>query len=513
MNHELINKINEQLKTEDKIDPSELDKLKEEKTLTLKKPDDGLNDDQRQGMGAILDWLYSYKGSRNENAFFALRGSAGTGKTTLIGTLLKVIDKNKYSSSTICISAPTHKAKKVIGLKTGWANLETLQSLLGLRVDVNIEDFDPNNPHFSVNGKRKIDDYRLIIIDESSMINSKLYQLLSDTCKGVMILFVGDHIQLSPVKEHGISLALTAPIHSYTLTKPARQKVTNPLLPYLNILRDDIENGTSTYKDIFKGLPKNINAEGEGYFATSNDLEFADLLKQVFACEDFKTNKDHVRYIAWTNASVTKTNRWVRKNAFGYTSTLEKGELLLAYKTVLVGEELLLVNSDDYIVEDVKPVNISDYALPLQAIKACIAGVDTGYKSDVLMLDREQINYQNYMSVYDEHLMEAKFKGGQVWTKKFYPFVDHILTMDEMEYKTEEMIKAEKIKKKIDYGYGITAHKSQGSTYNTVFVNMRDISQITSFCKPHEVADMEVLKKRLLYVALSRASKMAYIIM
>ena len=58
--------------------------------------------------------------------------------------------------------------------------------------------------------------------------------------------------------------------------------------------------------------------------------------------------------------------------------------------------------------------------------------------------------------------------------------------------------------KNIDYGYAMTAHKSQSSTYDTVFVDMKDIISHT--------IKREQDRQQLQYVALSRTRKFAYVL-
>lgn len=515
--NDFIKAIKNQLPADDL---NELEKLSnelslvkiDEKTPEIEAPKSMLNDDQSLALDEIINWIKTYKGARNENSVFALRGSAGTGKTTLLGEVLKEIVKlNLFRTSKICISAPTHKAKKVIKEKTNWKNSETLQSLLGLKLDTNIDDYDPNNPNFSQSGTRKIQDYDFIIIDEASMINKSLYKSLCECGKGCMIMFVGDHVQLNPVKEYSISLSLTAPLNSYTLTKPARQQVGNPLLSLLNILREDIENHTNTYKDVLINLPNNINELGEGYIMTRDSKLFGDNLSETILSDEFKQDKDYVRFIAWTNKSISDTNSWIKKKVFNSINTIDKDELLLAYRTIREDDDTILVNSDDYLVINSIEKIITDHNYPLIVDVVDIQCIDDGRTNTITTLKRTEENYKNYSFVYDNFLTEAKVKGGRVWTNKFYPFKDSILVLDEIVY-TSQLNTKEKIKKDLDYGYGITAHKSQGSTFNTVFVNYKDIAQIVTFERDDKRA-AETMMKRLLYVALSRASKKAYIIM
>lgn len=505
--------MNEFVKSLSQEEQDELNILNNKEILPLTPIKNGLSDDQNNGMEAIINWLYTYKGSRNENNFFALRGSAGTGKTTLLGQLLKQVDNTKYRSSRICICAPTHKAKKVISVKTGWRNSETLQALLGLKLDTNLDDFDPNNPTFNQIGDRKMKDYDLLLIDESSMINSELYKTIVECSNqsGCMVLFIGDTLQLNPVKEYHISPALTAPIHSYTLTQIMRQENGNPLIPLLDILRDDIINNTQNYLDILKGMPRNINPAGQGYIATTDSIFFGEQMNGIFLGDGFRDDKNFCRYICWMNDTITLTNQWLRNKVFRHTVTAEVGEILLSYKTVSRGDDVLVVNSDDYVIEEIENTIVSDYEYPLQVLRIRLKGIDTGTESIILLLEANKENYENYTRVYESELLTAKAKGGRAW-KKFYDFKSTVLISNKTSFTNQLTKKVEIITKDIDFGYGITAHKSQGSTYNTVFVNYKDICKIVEYEKNDKMG-AEIMKKRLLYVALSRASDKVYIIM
>lgn len=479
-------------------------------TLNLKDNlTNNLSDNQKEALKAILNWLTLFKGCKNENGFFALTGSAGTGKTTLLGVLLKMLPKN-YQHSRVCICAPTHKAKKVLQQKTKWKNSETLQALLGLKLDTEITDFDVNDPKFSLIGDRKIKDYDLVLIDESSMINTDLKNTIEDACKstGTLILYIGDTLQLNPVKEYSISLTLTNPVHRYDLTQIVRQNKDNPLIILLDTLREDIKNNTEQYKNILKDNLVQINNKGEGYYATSNREEYANKMIEIFQNEMFKIDKDYCRHISWTNNSILKTSKWLRNAAFKYNNMLEVGEILLSYKTFVEKNEIILTNSDDYLVENITETIISNYLYPLKVFRVKLSCIDTGETTNVNILLKNEENYKNYYSVYDKFLQEAKNYRGSYW-RKFYEFKSKVLVLENLQY-TNSFNFTEKISKDIDYGYGITVHKSQGSTYNTVFVNYKDISSIVSFEKNDKLS-AELMKKRLLYVALSRASKIAYI--
>ena len=139
----------------------------------------------------------------NENDYKrALVGAAGTGKTYLVKAL---IQNSNMSYSTIGLAAPTHKACRVLdeSINIKNINVNTLQSDLGLRLNFDVEQFDINNPPFDPKGRIKIGDYKLYIVDESSMINKGLHSFLEKVCKSnnCKIIYIGDDSQLAPVKE------------------------------------------------------------------------------------------------------------------------------------------------------------------------------------------------------------------------------------------------------------------------------------------------------------------------
>ena len=132
-----------------------------------------------------------------------MSGAAGTGKTTVVQEIIRMF-KDKYK---IIVSAPTHKAKEVIGEITN-LRAETIHSLLGLRPNIDLETFDPNNPTYQQLVEERISSADIHIIDECSMINKELFKMLIK--KAILykkrIIFIGD----IPLKT-SLSKTLTTP--------------------------------------------------------------------------------------------------------------------------------------------------------------------------------------------------------------------------------------------------------------------------------------------------------------
>ena len=167
----------------DKIDDNQL-LLPSGKIITL-------NIDQIEGIQKIKIWLKD----RDKN-FFTLSGPAGTGKSTVIK---KILDNYRWG---VVVSGPTHKSKKKI-METTDIEGFTLHSLLGLRADVSMESYNPNNPIFNPIALPRITDYSLLILDEVSMVNKALYELIKEKVIGssTKVLFMGDACQLPPVNQ------------------------------------------------------------------------------------------------------------------------------------------------------------------------------------------------------------------------------------------------------------------------------------------------------------------------
>lgn len=152
--------------------------------------------DQEVAVNGLIDFIAAPWSDKNY--INALCGAGGVGKTFVTKY---VIETCKFSNSVIFCAAPTHKACRVLSKAIGGKKVNTIQSLFGFRLDVDIDNFDPNNPAFNPIGKNKMikDGYalaRLLIIDEASMLNNKLVNYIAKFCrdKEIKVIFIGKTI-------------------------------------------------------------------------------------------------------------------------------------------------------------------------------------------------------------------------------------------------------------------------------------------------------------------------------
>ena len=146
-----------------------------------------------------------------ENMLLIVTGGPGTGKTTIIKAIVKILNDNEKK---YILAAPTGRAAKRIQESTG-EEASTIHRMIGLRPDESLSEYNEENPIES--------DY--IIVDEVSMIDIFLMKsLLSAVSKETALIFVGDSDQLPSVGAGNVLKdMLDAGICSVKLKKIFRQ--------------------------------------------------------------------------------------------------------------------------------------------------------------------------------------------------------------------------------------------------------------------------------------------------
>ena len=432
-----------------------------------------------------------------EDHAYALIGSAGTGKTYLMNTLLQtVIDK------ACCITAPTHKALRVLERRCGRRG-RTLQALHGLRPNTDMETFDIQNPQFDPRGVVHMAKYNLIIIDEASMINTDLYELNKKRAEEykVKILYVGDAWQLPPVNEQ-VSRAFMVKDRS-VLTDIVRQDSENPLIPLFNILRDDIKNNTNfLIKELIK-CRENI-VDGKGY-KLYNQNDFANAVKVYYEDPQFYQNVEYIRIAAYTNKRIDYWNNFIRKIIVGETDKLITINDLFNANVTLMDEfnAPIIINSEDYIVNSVEDMITSEGIKCFVVVfQSCFDGRKT---NPLLVLDS---NHSDSLILYTKIAnglfnTAIKTKNNKMW-QAFFEFRRRIITLCPIQigYKT--------VKQDMSYGYALTTHRLQGSTLSNVAVDLVDIFFPTSR-NGRKMVNERRFANQLAYVALSRTENIALI--
>ena len=424
------------------------------------------NDQQYEGINKIRAWL------KSDKTFFTLSGYAGTGKTL---SIKKILDEYHRG---VVVSAPTHKAVGVIEHLTG-EEAKTLQSLLGLRPDVSIDSFDPNFPVFNPIVPPKINNYNLVILDECSMVNLELYNLIKQTVNGhrTKILFVGDPAQIPPISEKISAVFIQEDIEKYTLTKVERQTNDNPLL----FLYDDLRNNLDKLDGGFL-RKSNINSNGEGVIFTINKAEFRKAMLEKYSSEEFQKDSNYVKTIAWRNITVMQSNKIIRDSLIGENKDIiEKKDLISGYRTIMNDKQsnCIIENSADYHVIEKSNLEENKYGIKgfIVKLREDLPKGKFIYQNAFIVDTNDYYNLHQYAEMHDFFKDAAKINK-KLW-KKYYEFRRNNLIMCNIDKFRNGMLRntGEAILKDLDFGYCITGHRSQGSSYSHCFILEEDIKR------------------------------------
>ena len=416
------------------------------------------NTEQFEGLKRINQWL------KNGDTFFTLAGYAGTGKSTIVK---KVLDNYRYG---VVVSAPTHKAKKVVMNTTG-EDGQTLHALLGLRPDVDLDNFNPNNPKFNPIAIPKITDYNFVIIDEASMINQELYDLILDKTRNsrTKVLYMGDPAQIPPVGEKSsvvFQQDQTKLFHQ--LTKIERQNDSNPLGYTYDALRNNLDRLDGGFQRV-----TNMNEFGEGIFFTVDKREFRERIMEMFRSEEFQKDTDFAKVIAWKNDTVMLSNAVIREQLLGKnTDIVEIGDLFMGYRSVSEEKQRfnIIENSADYRV--VKKEGLEENAYGIRGYRVQLREdlAKGRFKhQDVFMINTEEhANLHQYAEMHD--FFRDMGKSNKKNWKKYYEFRrSNILTKTIDKYRNGlYRSSADTIVKDLDYGYAITGHKCLSENSNVL---------------------------------------------
>lgn len=446
-----------------------------------------LGEEQLQAIDSIIDFINSNK------RIFCLQGFAGTGKSTIVKEIVKYLD-SQFRTYVLC--APTHKAKLVLERFSGTEAM-TLHKLLSLSPNIEILELDFKDLMFIVNDYNNLfPTGGIIICDEASMVNDDLFELLENKAQKFMckIIFVGDKAQLRPVNSKDHSKVFSVE-DSFTLSHIYRQESESGLSAVLPILRNSVI-------PIFKS---HIGTKGS-VICHSNTREFFKEAVPYFKKAIKNSDILETKLLAYTNNRVSGFNNKMREILFGAEKEYHKFEFLTGFDNIEYSYSKFW-NSMDYIIID-EPIK-KDMAIPnfatLPGYLLNLYDSSSEYASEVFILSKEiNIDYLTSLSNTIESLrldaIEAKKRGfrnsSKLW-HQYYRTMESFATPVDLYYENR-LIR----KKSFDYGYALTVHKSQGSSINNVFIDMKDVS----ICR-----DREELRQ-LQYVSVSRTKTNAYIL-
>lgn len=459
----------------------------------------------KEQQSAIINAVPFLKTNTDPTQYYVIEGKAGTGKTTIAKEILK-----EFEDEQIYVAAVSHKAKGVIknsfGEDTRGKKFFSIASLLGLK---GINDNDTQTTKFQVGTKVPLLDNppALLVIDEASMITEdvlkKIIDINSSLSRPFQMLFLGDIGQIQPIRDeqsefyrtHKDLLNKKSDIfnskHKSKLITRVRQGEANPILPYADYFWENSQKENPELNPTQHIVRNNqITDKGSLLFSNSEAEVLSSVIKAVKnAVEKGLTN--HVKIVTYHVNEKTELNQKIHEALFGKDSDYSKGDMLILNSPYdLPDVNATMENSSEIQIKSIQDTDVDEFGVHTLYLETNgTAYTRTGNEQKDCVI---QVVSRNDIGLYNQKLQElasrAKRQTNRALKKQAWG--------DFWEYKGRYA--------DVDFGYAITAHKSQGSTYDIVVVDEKDIMGTTA------TSNQE--KSELIYTALTRPRKTAIVI-
>lgn len=394
-----------------------------------------LSNDQQNALSKLLALM----GDPNQK-YLIISGAAGTGKTTLMRTFLEKFPSYLKSiqalnpntpSMEIHFTATTNKAVEALESALN-TECTTIHSFLGLTLNYE------NGKEVLVDRKNKKFFNKIILIDEASYIDEILMEFLLDKTQKCKLVFIGDPQQLTPV---GLdySPAFDDALETVQLNQIMRQADDNPIQNFSRELREYVKGAE---------LP-DPPVDNQFIFHLDKD-EFNAAMLRVFTDPSYTFTQ--AKYLCWRNATAIQVGQMIKEHVSSVPH-FKSGDYAVSNRFLKNPVRSIKTDQTVFIrkAKASKEHGVEGYAIELGN------GLHVFHPLDFNDIDKTKKrlfkeNFQAFRHV-DEHWVDLR------------PV------------------------------YACTIHKSQGSTFDTVFIDLDDFRH----CRDED------LLARLLYVGISRA--------
>lgn len=452
-----------------------------------------LTQEQSEVVHSLADFLRT----QDPNSAFLLKGYAGTGKTTLVGALIRVLQEQKRK---LVLLAPTGRAAKVFARASGYSAFTIHRRIYRQKV------FDGSMEGFSLN--QNLYQNTLFFVDEASMIaNTGSGEvssfgsgcLLDDLVrfvysgKGCRLILIGDDAQLPPVgtpespalskkclEGYGLSVFFSV------LTGVHRQMAESGILWNASALRQMLFSGDQYALPALRttGFPDIVSITGETLI---EELERA--------YQDCGMEETIV--VTRSNKRANIYNQGIRGRILGREELLTSGDWLVVAKNnyFWIDEETRKTSGLDFIANGdlvrVRKVRHNRNVYGFDFVDALLEFPDYGDMEieATVILNTLTSEAASLTHAESDHLFHS------VWED--YPEISNKRERLK-KIKTDALFNALQVK----YAYAVTCHKAQGGQWERVFVDQGYVSE-----------DQSVEEYiRWLYTAITRAKERVYLV-
>lgn len=413
----------------------------------------GLNQGQQEAAEAFFQFLFS------DEKEMGISGGGGVGKSHLVSNLIDEIMPRYHETCALMGIKPeyndvemtslTNKASEVLSVFTG-RHVSTIHSFMNLKVT---DDYSTGESRIAKTTAWRVHENIILFIDECSMIDSPLDNIIQEGTHKCKIVYVGDHCQMAPVKEPISPIYRRGRMKWFELTQQMRTQI--PEIQALHAqLRETVETGVFKPIRIISGIIDHLD----------------DDQMQLTLAQTFSNQTVEHRILAYTNKRVVAYNDYIR-DLRGLPEEYTLGELLVNNSAIRLKNTMLSVEEE---VEITNLGNEQDFSItPEVSLKIRFADLKTriGNQFKDVPLPVDRAHFAALLNF---------FRKNKNWSKYF-----------ELRNTYPDLRQRD----------AATVYKAQGSTYQTAFIDLGDISTCHN---PNQVA-------RMLYVALSRERQRIYL--
>jgi len=442
-------------------------------------------------IGELTDFVF-FKAKRH---LFVLKGYAGTGKTSLVGALVKTLPIINFDS---VLLAPTGRAAKVL---SNYANKPafTIHKMI-----YQLQSGGDGFTRFVI--KQNKFQNTIFLVDEASMISdggglsskqwgenkSLLDDLLEYVYDGVncKLVLIGDTAQLPPVgmelspalDEDFLYTSYHLNIEYNELSEVVRQDKESEILTNATYLRKKISLKNNDFP-LF-------NSVNKADVKTITGLELEDELNDAYG----KFGDDNVMLITRSNKRANQFNLQIRARIKWLEEEIATGDYMMVVK-----------NNYFWLNDDAKAGFIANGDI-IEILR--ITGYEELYGFHFANITIRMIDYPNEPDLEVKILMDSMLTDSPSLPadkfRELYDAVAEDYADEPNRKKRNELIRKNPYYQalQVKFAYAITCHKSQGGQWDAVFVDQGYVTD--------EMINVEYL--RWLYTAITRGKKELYLV-
>lgn len=407
-----------------------------------------LNEDQQNALKEFEKFMLS------DEREMIISGMPGSGKTYFISYILTsgILDKLKTTAQVVGkkLNIPTHyitaTTNKAVSVLNETVVATTIHSLLGLVIK---EAYDSSKVFLKQSKPVNLGD-ALVFIDECSMIDRELLGYIRRSTPQAKVVYIGDRYQLPPVQE-SISQVFKSNLREVELHTPVRNVKYPKLVESCAAARLAVKH---------QALPSDMSVL-DAFQHIQSEAELNKLIQT-----NFMSDTSEHKILAYTNKRVSEINTLIRSMR-NLPSHYVPGEYVTCNS--YFSNETLKIPTDTVLHVE-KVTTEVELTLSTETVLADLIRLNAGsYSFNVHYLPYEQLN-----------TLSKKYVKNKDW-RNYYALKETCPDLRPFP--------------------ASTVHKSQGSTYKSVILDLKDIST----CRQYD------LFLRMLYVGVTRAAEQVYI--